>query len=167
MIEFDGYISGISEKWCYKRNWFFGMKMFWIALLLVSPTILYLGVKINNWAIIGLYGSLFVITPLLSLVSQSKKSRKMTTPKRVFTDGEIITCVTDKNVETRYIQDVKFVNDYGEFYELVFPFGKISKNFICQKSLLVGGTLEDFEMLFKKSGVSIIRKKNTEDDTLC
>ena len=31
---------------------------------------------------------------------------------------------------------------------MVFPFGKVSEKFICQKSLLSEGTLEDFEKLY-------------------
>jgi len=43
---------------------------------------------------------------------------------------------------------VKKVYDYGEFYFISFYFGKISCYFICQKSLLTQGTIEDFEKLF-------------------
>lgn len=46
------------------------------------------------------------------------------------------------------IKDVKNVYDHGEFYDLVFPFGKISGKFICQKNLLTEGTLAEFEALF-------------------
>ena len=34
------------------------------------------------------------------------------------------------------------------WYEIVFPFGKISSNFICQKNLIFKGSLEEFEDLF-------------------
>ena len=51
-------------------------------------------------------------------------------------------------MEYRNIEDVKCVRDFGEFYELVFPFGKISEKFICQKDLLSKGTLAEFEALF-------------------
>ena len=46
------------------------------------------------------------------------------------------------------IGDAKQVRDFGEFYEIVFLFGKISDKFICQKNLLTKGTLEQFESLF-------------------
>ena len=70
-------------------------------------------------------------------------------PKRIVADEESITCTTDKEIVTKWITDVKQVIDHGEFYELVFPFGKISTNFICQKELLTKGTLEQFERLFE------------------
>ena len=35
------------------------------------------------------------------------------------------------------------------FYFIKFPFGKYSDKFICQKSLLTQGTLEEFEALFE------------------
>ena len=47
------------------------------------------------------------------------------------------------------ISDAKQLRDFGEFYEIVFPFGKVSDKFICQKNLLTQGTLEEFEKLFE------------------
>ena len=53
------------------------------------------------------------------------------------------------------ISDVKKVVDHGEFYELSFVFGKVSDKFICQKSLLTKGTLEEFKAMF---GDKVYRK---------
>ncbi len=156
MLEFNGYISGASEKWCYKENCIFIIKLFLCCSILILPGMLGIGIITRLWLVFDIYGTASIVTPLLIIIYKSK-NRKATTPKRIFTDGEIITCITDINAETHYIKDVKLLKDHGEFYELVFPFDKGSKNFVCQKNLLVGGTLEDFEMIFKKNNISICR----------
>ncbi len=70
-------------------------------------------------------------------------------PKRIYTDNEFIAVETDKEGEFAKISDVKKVVDHGEFYELIFPLGKVGKKYICQKNLLTKGTLEEFESLFE------------------
>ena len=61
----------------------------------------------------------------------------------------------EKFTESAAIEDVVKLVDYGEFYDLSFPFGKLNDKFVCQKSLLSKGTLEEFEALFEGK---IIRK---------
>lgn len=67
----------------------------------------------------------------------------------------ILLSVSDRATESRYIEEVKEVRDYGEYYVLVFPMGKLSEKFVCQKDLLTKGTLEEFEALFEGK---IVRK---------
>ena len=57
---------------------------------------------------------------------------------------------------TRDMVDVKKVYDYGEYYFITFYFPAKSQQFICQKDLLVSGTIEEFEGLFAGK---IVRKK--------
>ena len=97
---------------------------------------------------LGLYCALFVVIPLLTHIPKSKKGKKSIIPKRIYTDEDSIVCVSEKYTEHRLLSDVKQVRDYGEFYEIIFPFGKISSNFICQKNLLTIGTVDEFEKLF-------------------
>lgn len=150
MIEFTGYLSGEAEKHFWKKNKAFGIKIFLAAVIIVFPMVLYLTFQLQHYIAIGIYGIALIVTvPLMLINPQSKKDKKSLTPNRIFTDGESITCVTEKFTETRYIEDAKLVYDYGDFYEFVFPFGKVSHNFICQKSLLTSGTLEAFEKLFE------------------
>ena len=47
------------------------------------------------------------------------------------------------------IDDVKKIIDYGEFYDFVFTFSARDIYFVCQKDLLVCGTIEEFESLFE------------------
>ena len=148
MIGFDGYISGEAKKFYRKKSRRMGRNIFFISMGIFSPAIIALAINLKNWVILIGYISLFAIVPLLFMIPQGQKTDREMTPKRIYTDGEYIVCLTDKVTESRLISDVKQVNEYGEFYELVFPFGKLSEKFICQKSLLSEGTLEDFEKLF-------------------
>ena len=160
MIVFDGYLSGVSEKWFHKRNRDFGRNIFLIALLIFLPIVIFISINKHNWLLTCLYSLLFVIIPLLTLIPQSEKEKKAVTPKKIVVSEEQIVCYADKYEETRCIYDVKVVKDYGDFYELIFPFGKISNKFICQKNLLSKGTLKEFERLFEGK---IIRHGKTQD----
>ena len=60
-----------------------------------------------------------------------------------------------KNYFERKPEDVKKVLDYGEFYEFRFYFPWCF-GVICQKDLLVEGTIEEFEQFFDGK---IVRKK--------
>ena len=56
---------------------------------------------------------------------------------------------------------VHSVLDYGSYYYLKsFP---IPGNLVCQKNLLIEGTLEEFEAIFEQAGIPIIRKYSTEE----
>ena len=58
------------------------------------------------------------------------------------------------------IQDIKEIWDMGSFYAIIFYFPNMDRRFICQKDLLVEGTIEEFEQLFE--GL-IVRKYETKD----
>lgn len=148
MIIFNGFLSGSAEKRLHKKNSDFGRNCALVAIILFFPIILFICIETQIWLISILYVLLFLAIPLLSKIPQSEKEKKMVTPKQIIIDEKNMVCKTNKFEEIRYIQDVKIVNDYGDFYELIFPFGKISNNFICQKKLISNGTIEEFESLF-------------------
>lgn len=150
MIEFDGYINGAAEKRYQRNNRVLLLKVLIFAEFMVAPSIMIWGIKRENWLMVGLVGAALIIWPLLFLVPQGKKTRKATTPKNITIDKEFLTAKTDGDGHTKHINDVKQVVDHGEFYEIIFPFGKMSTYFICQKNLLKKGTLQQFEDLFKE-----------------
>ena len=149
MIEFKGYIDGAAKKRWFRINRVMGVKLFLVPTLLIVPGFILHGINSQNWLMVGLCVGALCIIPLAPLVPQGKKATQAMLPKRIVVDDGFITCTTESSGETRRISNVKKVYDHGEFYELVFPFGKISTNFICQKSLLARGSLADFEKLFK------------------
>ena len=159
MIDFSGYITGKAEKRFIKKSRELGQNIISVVMLFLFPTACYFTIKVEDSLYIRLFLILFIGLILITYIPKSKKEQKSLTPKRIFTDGESIICVADRYTESRFIDDVKKVKDYGEFYELFFPLGKVSEKFICQKDLLSKGTLEEFEALFDRK----IIRMNTKD----
>ena len=52
------------------------------------------------------------------------------------------------------IGEIETVVDYGEWYQIYFNIGFRNNYMICQKDLIVKGTLEEYEKLF---GDKIVR----------
>lgn len=148
MIEFNGYITGEAEKHFKKRCIIIGLNMVFVSLTMLSPAVFILAFKLANWLVVGVYCSLFIIIPALSIIPKGRREQIAITPKKIFVEGDSIVCVTDKFNVAKLIRDVKLVRDFGEFYDIVFPFGKVSEYFVCEKKLLTKGSLEQFESLF-------------------
>ena len=72
-------------------------------------------------------------------------------PDLVFIDlkDEVIVHKNEKRERFHMLSSVKTVIDYGEWYYFVFNFSDRDPYFVCQKSLLTKGTLEEFEALFE------------------
>ncbi len=149
MIEFNGYISGVTEKYFWKKTRQFGLSIIFATFLLFLPMI----VNFFRYSHDSFVGKLiclsFILLFLMPYIPKSKKTKLSLITKKICIDEEYIVCTSDKSVESKLISDVKKVYDYGDFYYLTFPFGKISTSFVCQKDLLIKGTLEDFESLFE------------------
>lgn len=50
--------------------------------------------------------------------------------------------------QTKSIKKVKRIIDYGEYYYIYFNRWDASNGIVCQKNLLLDGSLEEFEQLF-------------------
>lgn len=149
MIEFSGRLSGTAEKRFLKRSADYGQLFLLAGELLVFPVIILLAIHSQNWMLIWAYLIFSVLILLMVRIPKRKKECDAIIPRRIYTEDNKIVCVAERYVEYRNIADVKYVRDWGDFYELVFPFGKISEKFVCQKNLLVKGTLKEFEALFR------------------
>ena len=148
MIEFDGYITEKAEKFFWKKSRRMVQILFLITYLILLPIFLLIAIKTEYWRLLIGYAAFCASTFLIFLIPKSKKEKKMCNPKRIFVDEEYIVCVSEKYEEYRLISDADKLIDYGDFYYISFPVGKKSNNFVCQKSLLVKGTSEEFEELF-------------------
>lgn len=158
VIEFDGYLTGTAEKHFFNRTKILTKNKVFAILLLVLPAIIVFSFYFNLHILFKIYVVIVMVLSSFLMIPRSKKTKKEIVPKRIYVDGESLVCISDKNAESRLVSDVKRVTDFGEFYEIAFPFGKISANFICQKNLLSKGSLEDFETLFDGEIVSPIKK---------
>lgn len=154
MIEFNGYISGNAERHFWKISRKYVQKLMVFAFVLLLPPFVVVATKTQKFVILGAYFLFFIWCIAVTFIPKSKKEQKSLIPKRIFTESDYIISIADKYEEARNINDVRYVRDFGEFYEIVFPFGKVSEKFICQKDLLSKGSIEEFEDLF---GDKIVR----------
>ena len=154
MIEFNGYLSGNAEKHFFKKARAYAQNLLMIGAVFALPVAGILGIRLHTWIPLSVNCALFLIIPLLVRIPKSKREKISITPKKICLEDEYIICIADKYEECRSISDVKSVLDHGDFYELIFQFGKSSEKFICQKNLLIKGSLEEFELLFEDKLVS-------------
>ena len=145
MIEFNGYLTGASRKFLFKKiiNCLQYSTIF--AFTMVLPFIILLVKTFEALSILYIYFAAFLC--LMIVYRIIPKVGKSTIPKRIYITDNKMVCIADDFTEKRSVELVKKVYDYGKFYFISF-YGKISCYFICQKSLLTQGTIEDFEKLF-------------------
>jgi len=156
MIEFTGFISGVAEKFYFKEARKNTLKILFITLIILLPVAIFIAIKMQNWMIVGIPPiGLLLFYIILCIVPQSKNEKKKILPKKISIQDDMISFDIEGYPDSRYISDVKEVIDYGEFYQLVLPTGRINISHICQKNLITKGTTEDFEELFKEK---LIRK---------
>ena len=148
MIEFNGYITGSAERY-YKKKF---IKL-WLFIILIA-TILFIPITIfveNTFPIKGLGLFINLIGPCLFCVAivlcTSKKFIKGIIPKKVYIYNSEIHVEIENETESRMIDEVSEVYDFGAFYEICFKKSKDFK-YLCQKDKLSKGTLEEFESLF-------------------
>ena len=96
--------------------------------------------------VVPLLVALYVILPCL----KSKLEKDKFVPKNITVKNGTITYVSDAVTQSIGTQQIKYVKDCDEYYELILAgFFKYSPAFICQKDLLSQGSLDEFEALFK------------------
>ena len=155
MIEFKGKISGKTEKYFWRVSSLFVLRLVYAVLSIFVPVVVLLSVKMKSFVPVILYLVLFIVVGLTAFIPKSAKEKEKLLPRRVYIDGEYIFSESNIAHLSQSLPDVKRVYDFGEFYFFVFPFGRISNDFICQKDLLSCGTLEEFEALIEDK---LIRK---------
>lgn len=148
MIEFRGTLSGSAEKRFLQKARNLELNFFLVITTLCFPVVAYIGMITEVRIILLVWCSLYVVLPLLARVPKSKKERLAMMPQKICVEGSRLVCITGRATERRSVSDVKKIVDHGDFYEICFRFGRVSNNFICQKSLLTQGSLEAFEELF-------------------
>ena len=148
-IDFSGEISGKAKERFIKNIAKNSILPSCILALFISSILLFLYFSTEK----SLYLWLMAVdVPLLIGAGQlppPKSQIKKTIPRRVIIDGDMIVAIYEAGELIRYIEEASVLIDYGEYYVVKFPFGKLSEYHICQKDLLKSGTLEEFEALFE------------------
>lgn len=125
--------------------------MFLIATVITSIIVLTFGIK-ND----ALYYSLALIILLLVITSfafyvPKKKLLNLNIPTRVIISGDTISTLAlggKSPIKTVSLSKIKKIIDAGDWYEIIFKHGNICNSWVCQKDLIVEGTIDEFEQLF-------------------
>lgn len=157
MIVFSGYLHHLTQKYLLRRmQKITAIGAVIMFLLLVVPS-LFVWIYDGIWVffVMTVFGTIwmFVLTWMV---------RRDAYPTRITIDtkGNEIFGEYRKGAGSRSIDEVKKVIDMGEFYHILFYFPNQWANCICQKDLIVEGTIEEFEKLFEDK---IVRKYKTKD----
>lgn len=149
MVVFEGYLSGAAKYYYRRRAEALGRKILLFAMLALLPAIVIFASWLKSWGMLLGYIAIYFAVPPIVALCRREKDWVALTPQKIIAEDDYLVCLADKCTESKAIADVKMVRAFDEFYEIVFPFGNYSEKFICQKDLLVKGTLEEFEALFE------------------
>ncbi len=147
MIIFEGRLSGQALNSCNKKS----AKEITIVLSIISVFVLFVWCSIFGFTLWILYPFAILVAMFVACLLVCNKVNAK--PFKIIVDPDERTIVYEAKSEKEHFfmfDDIKSVYDYGEYYH--FWQGDM---FLCQKSLLVQGTLEEFEKLFDGK---IIRK---------
>ncbi len=150
MIEFRGELTGECKRFLLRRQIRNQSIVSAIVFVLFSIPMVVLAVSDDPIWLLGFIPLIMLM--ILSVITPSKKDQKKFMPICVCIDLEEETIVvhhSETSERFRMISAVKCVEDYGEWYYFVFNYENRAPYFVCQKSLLQKGTLEQFEEIFQ------------------
>ena len=148
MIEFTGVPTGEFKDICVKRHKKDAMRFALVFGAIISAIIIALTFLLDKLII------LFLAIPLAFIVAYAiwptkKEEYKLFSKSITITeDGEMV-AVTHFEEILRAVSQVEEVVDVGCGYIIKFYHEYRTDFFLCQKDLLVKGTLDEFENFFK------------------
>lgn len=149
MFEFNGELTGKCKSYLIRLT----TKVQAMAVLITSSIFLVPILILSfTWDLNALiFAVILVGFSLLSWIPPSKKQQKNFIPLRICFDLEetIVVYQSAKTERFHMINSISKIIDYGEWYHLVFYYSDRDICFVCQKSLITKGTIEEFERLFE------------------
>ena len=147
MIEFSGEISGQTLNYILKQERNRGLVAACIVSVLTAITIVVVAVTYDTVYFIGLaFPVIFVVISIFA--KPGKSTYHSILPQRVYIEEDILVSENEKFSFSRKLDQVENVIDFGEGYYITFYSAYRCPKFVCQKSLLTKGTIEEFENLF-------------------
>ena len=148
MIVFEGEVSEKERDLAVRIT---NRIMLWIGIIAPLPFVavtIYVGVCVDYIYLLFLltYVAFSVIWGFF--VKPGEKEKGDIVPIKVEIDDEHVIKETTKNYNTYRVDEVKRVEDYGDFYRIIFYFPHCDRFCICQKDLITQGTIEEFEEMF-------------------
>lgn len=157
MVEFFGKIDKeIQAKCITRRGQFLGI---FGAVLLILIMIAYLMAWLVDEAssndeliyTIIIFSVALLLGGIICIPTSRNRLRFEWNYNIKFNDGTITQISNHQNgaIQSFKTSQVKKVIDYGRYYYLFLYKFDPSKGIVCQKSLLINGTIEEFEELFE------------------
>ena len=153
MLEFLGNISEKNKNFIIRKEKlvFFFASVIPVIIGIILTIIA--AIKLDLIWLVFLFPLLFFL--MIPLFPIKGKTLDLMIPIKIVIDGDTIISEGNNFKNTKNISDVKKIIDFGDYYRIYFKWPKKSYKFLCQKSLLVEGTIKDFEKLFENK---IIKK---------
>lgn len=147
MIEFKGELSKTCKEFVVKNEANCARRAATIACVPFAVA------EIIWWAVSGkllvlIALPVLVMAAFLAGIKPNEKGYGLIMTKWVTIEGNDLECEGDQFHETKTMDQIKCVIDYGEWYKFEFRLPGNCQRFICQKDLITQGTIEDFEKLF-------------------
>ena len=149
MLVFQGEFSNNCKRYMIKKLKSISIIGLVIPCFLLCIPMLIL-TFIYHWSFVLAVITLLLL-PLLGLIQPKSKSLDLIVPFKVSIDTKT-NCITSKGKNfyfERKTSQIKKIIDYGEWYHIYFVFPHKNQSFICQKDLLVQGTIEEFKNYFQ------------------
>lgn len=153
MIIFYGELSNKCKSYRLKIEARAGLISALIPGLLLT-TLIVTAMVLWDW-IFSVALIAIVLFVVLAYIVPIKKGGNLIFPEKVLISQNILESSSKHFYEKRSIKDVKKVIDMGEWYQICFYFPHKTSRFICEKNLIIEGSLVEFENLFQSK---IIRK---------
>ena len=146
MIEFRGTLSDTCTKEMMKRETI--TKLIVFTPLGVAFALPFFIIGLFKEPMFHAFAALAFIICLCGAGPAPKNKYHTIFPTSVKIDGEDLSISGDGFFHERGMEQVKKVIDFGDWYQIVFYFPHKNLYFICQKDLIVQGTIQEFEELF-------------------
>ncbi len=184
-IEFCGELSDKCKKNYLKENMKKLCIVALIVFIIVGGPLFIIGFVFHLWIFVTPVIAIVFLASLAAPLSLKQVSFKKIFPVRVIIENEEIAALNsdqyaDLNsksggidslcfegsftIQINSVSDVKKIIDYGEWYRIIFYSKHIETEHICQKDLIVKGTIEEFEKLFEGQ---IERRLTNGDGSIC
>lgn len=148
MIEFRGELSYECKNYLLKVS----KKMnLIVAVCVIVPFIIanILIAILLDWIYIIFLPALIIGIIIFWQAKVPAKAYGSLFPTAIILEDDNLYCELEGFTFVRNISNIKKVIDYGTFYHIVFHFPKKYINFICEKKLIINGTIEEFERMFE------------------
>ena len=151
MIRFDGNFSQECKKHIQKQHSKVAFAAALITSIIFSAILVAVSIVTGMWIIMSFEIALIymmIVTAIPKVNTPDKQAQKYCVSMTIYPDS--IDISSELVYQSRKIDDIKKIVDYGNWYQFYFYFSERSFYFICQKDRIVEGTIEDFEERFKE-----------------